>query len=710
MTLFDDLFYSGPMLAVFSDESRLQRMLDFESALASAEAEVGLIPADAASIIAEACRVEVPNIVTAMQGAAQSGNLAIPLIKQLTAAVTSKNAAAAGYVHWGATSQDVIDTGLVLQIRDAFMLIAAQLHALATILAALAEHDDETLMPGRTWLQHAVPITFGLKAAGWLDAVLRHQTRLHEVRERALTLQFGGAAGTLASLGPDGQAVSQALASSLDLVHADISWHTTRDRFAEVSTLLGLITASLGKIARDVSLMMQTEVAEAFEGAAEGRGGSSTMPHKRNPVLCSAVLAAAVRVPNLVATVLTSMSQEHERGLGNWQSEWETIPELFNLCAGALEKTNELLAGLQLDRERMAANLNQTNGLLFAEAVSMALSKHIGKPAAHALVEQACRKAIREKQHLRIILQQDEEVRSMLSATQLQSLFSPACYLGVNRKSIDQVLARAEASGVETSRKWVSLPGVRIHYKMSGQPAQPVIVFSNSLGADLTMWNAQVAELSRHFRILTYDTRGHGHSETPPGPYSVEQLGHDVISLLDALNIENCAFCGLSMGGQVGQWLAINAPSRIHKLILSNTAARIGTADNWNTRIAAVQKEGFAPLIAGVLERWFTPAFHISHPKEITRIRKVLDSVDPVGYIACCASVRDADFRSDLMRISTPTLVFAGTHDPATPPSDARYLADNIAGAQLIELNASHISNIEAAPEFTDALLEFLLS
>ncbi len=698
------------MLAVFSDESRLQRMLDFESALASAEAEVGLIPADAASIIAQTCRVDLLNIVTLRQGAAHSGNLAIPLVKQLTAAVASESAAAAGYVHWGATSQDVIDTGLVLQMRSAFVLLAEQLHALATVLAALAEIEDEVLMPGRTWLQHAVPITFGLKAAGWLDAILRHQTRLHEVSERALTLQLGGAAGTLASLGPDGQAILQTLASSLDLAHPDISWHSTRDRFGEVASLLGLITATLGKIARDISLMMQTEVAEAFEGAAVGRGGSSTMPHKRNPVLCSAVLAAAVRVPNLVATVLTSMTQEHERGLGNWQSEWETIPQLFNLCAGALEKTNELLAGLQLDRERMTANLNQTQGLLFAEAVSIALSKHIGKPAAHALIEQACRKAILEKQHLHAILQQNAEVRSFLSESQLLHIFDPAHYLGITRKSIDQVLARAESSGIETSRKWIALPGAHIHYKLTGRPGQPVLVFSNSLGADLTMWNALVAELSKHFRILTYDTRGHGHSSTPPGPYSVETLGRDLVALLDALNIESCNFCGLSMGGQIGQWLAINAPSRINKLILSNTGARIGTADNWNTRIAAVQRDGFAPLIPGVLERWFTPAFHLSHPEEITRIRKVLESVDPIGYIACCASVRDADFRSDLMRISHPTLVIAGTHDPATPPSDARYLADNIAGAQLIELNASHVSNIEAAPAFTNALLGFLLS
>ena len=368
MTLFDSLFYSVPMLDVFSDENRLQRMLDFESALASAEAAVGVIPKDAARAIGAACRVDVLDVSSLRTDAGQAGNLAIPLIRQLTQAVSEQSADAARYVHWGATSQDVIDTGFVLQVREALALIHVQLMKLNASLAALAERHSATVMPGRTWLQHAVPITFGWKAAGWLDASLRYQVRLDEARSRILTLQFGGAAGTLASLGEDGPAVRRKLAKALRLAEPDISWHSSRDRIGEVAGLLGQIVATLGKIARDVSLLMQTEVGEATESGKEGRGASSTMPQKRNPVGCATAIAAAVRVPGLVGTVLSSMVQEHERSLGNWQTEWETLPEIFNLCSGSLEKMNETLAGLIVDGNRMAENLELTNGLRFCRS------------------------------------------------------------------------------------------------------------------------------------------------------------------------------------------------------------------------------------------------------------------------------------------------------------------------------------------------------
>ena len=713
MTLFDALFYSSRMLAVFSDESRLQRMLDFECALAAAEADLGLIPSEASRIIAETCKTEFLDLEDLRRGAALAGNLAIPLVKQLTKAVGGKSAEAAGVVHWSATSQDVLDTGFVLQMRVGLSIIDEQLHRLNAGLAAMAEREAKTPMPGRTWLQQAVPITFGWKAAGWLDAMLRHQTRLREARVRALTLQFGGAAGTLASLGADGlngAAVTRRLADLLKLEHPDISWHTERDRFGEVAALLGLIMATLGKMARDVSLLMQTEVGELFEGAGEGRGGSSTMPQKRNPVACSAVLAAAVRVPGLVATVLSSMVQEHERGLGNWQAEWETLPEIFNLCAGGLEKMNEIITGLEVDGARMAANLEMTRGLIFAEAVSMAVAPQVGKPAAHTLVEEACRVAIAQQRHLRAVLLEDFNFTKLIPEEQFQQLFDPSRYLGITRRSIDLVLAQALARGIETQGPWVDLADVRIHCKWSGQADKPVLVLSHSLGADLTMWDGQIAEFSKHFRILRYDTRGHGLSSTPPGPYSMERLGSDVVAMLDALGIESCSFCGLSMGGMIGQWLGLNAAPRIHRLVLSNTAAKIGTEDGWNARIAAIEKEKFQSIIPGVLERWFTPEFMRSQPEAIARIRKTLAATDPAGYLACCPALRDADFRSDLPRIQVPALVIAGAHDPATPPSDGRSLADNLADAQFLELNASHMSNIEAADDFTKAVLKFLLS
>lgn len=710
MTLFDGLFYSGPMLAVFSEESRLKRMLEFESALASAEAAVGLIPADAAKLIANECRVEVLNLALLCEDAAHAGNLAIPLVKQLAKAVGEKSADAARYVHWGATSQDVIDTGFVLQMRDAFVLIEAQLQQLNSSLAVLADRHADTLMAGRTWLQQAVPITFGWKVAGWLDAMLRHQTRLREVRGRALTLQLGGAAGTLAALGADGPAVVRGVADTLKLARADISWHASRDRFGEVATLLGLIVGTLGKMARDISLLMQTEVAEAFEPPGEGRGGSSTMPQKRNPVACSAVLAASARVPGLVATVLASMVQEHERGLGNWQAEWETLPEIFNLCAGALERINETIAGLEVDGERMAANLELTQGLIHAEAVSMALARRLGKPAAHDLVERACRVAVERKRPLFDVLLDDAELTDLISEAELLRLFDATQYLGTTRASIDRVLAHAAASGVGTGHTWVDLEDVRVHYQFSGSADKPVLVFSHSIGADLTMWDGQMAELSKHFRILRYDTRGHGHSSTPPGPYSIDLLGRDAIAMLDALGIESCSFCGLSMGGMIGQWLGLNAAPRVRRLVLCNTAARIGSAEIWNSRIASVSKGGLHVIIPTVLERWFTPQFRQDQPETMARIRTMIERTDPSGYIACCAALRDADLREAVQRIGIPTLVIAGTHDPATPPADGKLLAATIAGAKYVELNVSHLSNIEAAGEFNSAVLEFLLS
>lgn len=710
MTLLDDLFYSGPMLAVFSDENRLQRMLDFESALALVEAALGVIPEDTSRIIVAESRMGVLDQLSLRADAAHAGNLAIPFVKQLSKAVSEKSEDAARYVHWGATSQDVIDTGFVLQMREALGLIDEQLQELNAGLAALAERHTPTVMPGRTWLQQAVPITFGWKAAGWLDAMLRHRVRLEEVRSRALTLQLGGAAGTLAFLGADGPVVARQLAKTLDLALADISWHSSRDRIGEVATLLGLIVVTLGKMARDISLLMQTEVAEAFEPAGEGRGGSSTMPQKKNPVSCSVVLAAAVRVPGLVATVLSSMVQEHERGLGNWQAEWETMPTIFNLCSGSLDRMNEMISGLEVDASRMASNLDLTKGLIFAEAVSMALSAEMGREAAHELVERACRLATETNRHLRDVLMEDAKCRKIISEDELAGLFDASGYLGITRTSIDRVLARVSNTRVVARSARMDIGDVRIQYRLSGKADKPALVFSNSLGADLTMWDGQVEEFSEHFRILRYDTRGQGESSAPAGPYTIELLGRDVISLLDELGIESCNFCGLSMGGMIGQWLAINAASRVRKVVLSSTAAKIGATETWNRRIATIQNAGLSAILPGVLERWFTPSFHRSHPDVIARTRAMLEASDPAGYIACCEALRDADLRKDAAGINALTLVIAGTYDPATPPVDGRFLAGAIGGAQYVELNASHLVNIEAKREFNAAVLKFLLS
>jgi 3-carboxy-cis,cis-muconate cycloisomerase len=439
--LLDPLFTTDQAREIFSDRGRLQGMLDFEAALAGALTRAGIAPNGVAAAIQAQCKAELFAADALARESALAGNLAIPLVKTLTTAVAKSDEKAAGFVHRGATSQDAIDTGLVLQLRTAFDVIAPQLAQLADALARLVEKHRSTLLAGRTWLQQASPITFGLKAAGWLDAINRHRARLAAARQQVLVLQFGGAVGTLAALGTQGSAVARALADELKLELPSLPWHAHRDRFAEVATTLGLLVGTLGKIARDVSLMSQTEVGEALEPTAPGKGVSSTLPHKRNPVGSAVVLAAAIRVPALVSTMLTAMPQEHERGLGGWHAEWETLPEIFLLSAGALSHTAQIIDGLKVHEEKMAHNLEATRGLILAEAVAIALAEDMGRMPAHHLIEQASRQALESGRALSDVLLEDEEVREHLKPAEIKKLLDPKHYTGSVESMIDRVLA-----------------------------------------------------------------------------------------------------------------------------------------------------------------------------------------------------------------------------------------------------------------------------
>ena len=435
------MFSTVGMQQIFSDQNTVQCMLDFEAALAAAEAREDVIPQQAVAAIAACCNAARIDLSALAQSAGQAGNLAIPLVKQLTQHVALVDAEAAKFVHWGATSQDVIDTGMVLQLRQAFDLISIELAELADTLSMLAMRHRTTPLMGRTWMQHALPVTFGLKVAGWLDALLRHQERIAQLRTRLFVLQFGGAAGTLASLGERGLTVATSLAQTLNLNLPATPWHTQRDRIAEAATVLGLLTGSLGKIARDIAFHSQTEVAELAEPVMEGRGGSSTMPHKRNPVGCAAALTAALRVPGLVSTMLSGMVQEQERALGGWQAEWDTLPEIASLCGAALSQMRQVVGGLSVDATQMRANIDLTRGLVMAEAVSLALGEHIGRLAAHKLVEQACQRALETKQPLLQVLMHTETIRDKLSAEQLEKCFDPLAYTGEAGSFVDRVLA-----------------------------------------------------------------------------------------------------------------------------------------------------------------------------------------------------------------------------------------------------------------------------
>jgi 3-carboxy-cis,cis-muconate cycloisomerase len=427
--LLDPLFTTDAMRQVFSDQRRLQRMLDFEAALARALAEVGIAPRRASAVIESKCRMELFDMDSLARATALSGNVAIPTVKALTELVAKSDVQASAFVHWGATSQDAIDTGLVLQLREALDLINADVTQLSATLARLAAAHKSTLVAGRTWLQQGPPITFGLKIAGWLAAVERHRQRLEHGRKQVLVLQFGGAVGTLAALGDRGPKIASILARDLKLDLPELPWHVHRDRLAEVAAVLGLLVGSLGKIARDISLMSQTEIDEVIEPSGPGRGGSSTMPHKRNPVGSAVILAAALRVPPLVSIILTCMVQEHERGLGGWHAEWETLPEIFRLAAGALAHTKEIVAGLEVHPQKMLENMNLTHGLVLAEAVAFALRERIGKDKSHEIVEEAARRAAGDRSDFATVLLTYPEVRSHLSAEELSRLLDPANYL-----------------------------------------------------------------------------------------------------------------------------------------------------------------------------------------------------------------------------------------------------------------------------------------
>ena len=449
--LFTPLFSSPAMRAIVNDRARLQRMLDFEAALARAEAALGVISAGAAREIAEACQADRYDIAAIAEAAVPASNLAIPVVNALVAEVAKRNPDASGYVHWGATSQDMIDTALVLELRSAIDALLTDIDRATKAFTTLAGRYRRTMTLARTLMQQALPMPFGLKLAGYAAALGRSRDRLRRLRKEALALQFGGAAGTLAALDSQGLDVSERLGALLDLPVPDAPWHTHRDRLAEVASAFAILAGTCGKIARDVALLMQNEVGEAFEPAAPGRGGSSTMPHKRNPVAATAALSAATIAPNLAATILAAQIQEHERALGGWQAEWVTFPALTLVTSGALAAVVDIAEGLEVDVERMKVNLERTGGLVFAEAVSFALAAKLGKAEAHKLTRELAQKAEKDKRPFQDVVQSDTRVQQHLNAGDIARLFMPTSYQGAAQTFIDRLIASAQAKPARRS-------------------------------------------------------------------------------------------------------------------------------------------------------------------------------------------------------------------------------------------------------------------
>ena len=419
-------------------------MMRFEWALTCALESQGLAESGAGAVLEAMLDAAFVDIGSLEHDAKDAGNIAIPFVRQLISAVKAKDELASRAIHLGATSQDVLDTALVLAMRAGLKLLDHALTQLDDALAAQVRTHRETILSGRTWLQPGPPTTLGLKLAGTVAAIRRQRDRLHSAAQRALVLQFGGAVGTLAPLGSAGPAVASTLAQRLELREAEIPWHSQRDSLVEVVQVLANLTGSLAKFAHDVALLMQPEIGEASEGNHD-RGGSSTMPHKHNPVACAAVLAAHTRMPGLAATMLLAMPQEHERGLGLWQAEWETIPESFRLTASALAYSIEIAKGLQVFPDRMQANLDAQLGLTMSEAVSAALAPKIGRATAHDLLRTATSRAAEERRHLGQILKQTPEVTAHLSNAEIDRLLEPRNYLGSAARFIARVLGEPDA-------------------------------------------------------------------------------------------------------------------------------------------------------------------------------------------------------------------------------------------------------------------------
>jgi 3-carboxy-cis,cis-muconate cycloisomerase len=440
--IFGNIFSTEPMRQVWSDENRTAKYVEIEKALAIVQGRLGIIPAEAAEEIVKNCEIGKIDMEKLRGETERIGYPILGVVSQLNALCRDQ---LGEYCHWGATTQDITDTATVMLIREGLELVEADLKAISDALAGLARRYRDTPVVGRSNLQQAIPVTFGFKMATILAAVERHRERLAQLRPRVLVGEFGGACGTLASIENGAMETQAGLMAELRLGQPAIAWHTVRDAIAEVGCFLGLVGGTLGKISMDVKLMMQTEVAEVFEPFAHGRGSSSTMPQKRNPISSCYIHASVSVVRQHAAALMDAMIADHERSTGPWEIEWIVLPEAFCLMAGALKQTRFILEGLEVDVAKMRANIDLTNGLVMAEAVMMGLGRYIGRETAHDLVYDICREAIRQHRSLLDLLAEHPEINRHLDRAALAKLCDPANYLGQAGVMVDRVLANLAA-------------------------------------------------------------------------------------------------------------------------------------------------------------------------------------------------------------------------------------------------------------------------
>ena len=440
-SIFQGIFTTDAMRQVWSDENRTAKYVEIERALAIVQGRLGIIPKEAADEIVSHCRIEEIDMARLRQQTERIGYPILGVVTQINQLCRDK---LGEFVHWGATTQDITDTATVLQIREALDLVDGELAAIAQAMARLAKEHRLTPVIGRSNLQQAIPVTFGYKMAGLLSAILRHRERLAQLRERVLVGEFAGAAGTLASLETGAMETQAGLCAELGLKQPVIAWHTIRDNIAETGALLGLIGGTLGKLSMDIKLMMQTEVGEVFEPYHHGRGSSSTMPQKRNPIASCYIHAAISVVRQHAAALMDAMVADHERSTGPWEIEWIVLPEAFCLIAGALKQSRAVLEGLEVDAAAMRRNIEMTGGLVMSEAVMMGLGPYIGREYAHDLVYELCRESLAKKTPLIELLVAHPQINRHVDRAQLERMLAPGNYLGQSGVMVDRVLAQMQ--------------------------------------------------------------------------------------------------------------------------------------------------------------------------------------------------------------------------------------------------------------------------
>jgi 3-carboxy-cis,cis-muconate cycloisomerase len=437
-SIFQGIFTSDAMRRVWSDENRTAKYVEIERALAIVQGRLGIIPQEAADEIVSHCQIEQIDMQRLREQTERIGYPILGVVTQINQLCRDK---LGEYVHWGATTQDITDTATVLQIREALQLVDDELAAIAKAMARLAKEHRLTPMIGRSNLQQAIPVTFGYKMAGLLSAILRHRERLAQLKERVLVGEFAGAAGTLASIDKGAMETQAGLCAELGLKQPLIAWHTIRDNIAETGALLGLIGGTLGKLSMDVKLMMQTEVGEVFEPYHHGRGSSSTMPQKRNPIASCYIHASISVVRQHAAALMDAMVADHERSTGPWEIEWIVLPEAFCLTAGALKQSRAVLEGLEVDAHAMRRNIDMTGGLVMSEAVMMGLGPYLGREYAHDLVYDLCRESLARKVPLIELLVAHPQIARHVDRAALERMLDPAHYLGQSGHMVDRVLA-----------------------------------------------------------------------------------------------------------------------------------------------------------------------------------------------------------------------------------------------------------------------------